>query len=65
MTLTIELWHALLVLEVLLIVAPFIYAAFRRSPGDYDFEIDTFIVLCLCWGAALGLGIGLIFGRWL
>ena len=62
---TAEAWYMFLVLEALLVAAPFIYAAFRTpSPGNYEYQPDMFIVLCLCWGWAALFGLGVVLAFW-
>jgi len=57
MTLTIQWWY----FPIILFIAPFIYMLFRKSQGDYDFQIDTMIILGISWGIAVGIIIGALF----
>jgi len=54
-TITITWW----MICIALFFIPFIYAFFRKSRGQWDFEVDLLIVLVLCWT----LGVGLLVGK--
>lgn len=57
MTITIQWWMWCIALFIL----PFIYEKFRPLGGDYDFHIDSMLVLAVCWFLAIGIIIGKIF----
>lgn len=54
MTFTIRWWMVVMIL----VAAPLVYAALRKSQSDYDLQIDTMAVAILCWALAIGLTIG-------
>lgn len=56
MTFTIRWWMVV----IALVIAPAIYATFRKPQSGYDLQIDTMAVAILCWALAIGLTIGKI-----
>jgi len=54
MTIRIAWW----LLPVGLFLAPCVYSFVRKPCGDWDFQIDTFLVFGACWAGAVGILIG-------
>lgn len=54
MTLILHWWY----FPIILVILPFLYSLIRKSEGQYDFLIDTMVILIGCWASAIGILIG-------
>jgi hypothetical protein len=59
MTITLHWW----IWPLILFVIPIIYAVYRdkHGYGDYDFGLDAFLLMVVCWIAAIAFIAGRFF----
>lgn len=54
MTITLHWWYA----PIVLFIVPIAYAMLRKSSYTYDLQIDTMLLLAVCWFLGIGIMLG-------